>query len=95
MNTATAITIAALAALTPTVTCLIGIILSRQDNRDTRAELRGEIAGVRGEILGLGGEILALRNHVDTSLGHIRDDLKQFYGMTTKLEGRMDEPSKR
>lgn len=33
MNTATAITIAALTALTPTVTCLIGIILSRQDVR--------------------------------------------------------------
>lgn len=37
MNTATAISIAALAALAPTVTCLIGIILQRQDTRDLRA----------------------------------------------------------
>ena len=81
MNTTTAITIA---ALTPTLTCLIGIILTRQDSRD-----------LRSEILGVRSEILALRGHVDTSLGHIRGDLKQFYGMTTKLQGRMDEISKR
>ena len=39
MNTATAITIAALAALTPTVTCLIGIIVQRQDVRDLRSKM--------------------------------------------------------
>lgn len=39
MNTATAITIAALASLTPTVTCMIGIILQRQDARDLRSEM--------------------------------------------------------
>ena len=39
MNTATAITIAGLAALTPTVTCLIGLILQRQDTRDLRGEM--------------------------------------------------------
>ena len=39
MNTATTITIAALAALTPTVTCLIGILLQRQDVRDLRSEM--------------------------------------------------------
>ena len=39
MNTATAIATAALAALTPTVTCLIGIILQRQDTRDLRGEM--------------------------------------------------------
>ena len=39
MNTATAIAVAALAALTPTITCLIGIILQRQDTRDFRSEM--------------------------------------------------------
>jgi hypothetical protein len=39
MNTATAVAIASLAALTPTITCLIGIILQRQDTRDLRSEM--------------------------------------------------------
>jgi hypothetical protein len=50
MNTATGITIAALAALTPTVTCLIGIILSRQDIRDFRVEIRGEMTALRNMV---------------------------------------------
>jgi hypothetical protein len=67
MNTATAITIAALAALTPTVTCLIGIILQRQDTRD----LRGEMAALSRDIR---GEMVALRNlvHSDMLLIHER-----------------------
>jgi len=77
VNTATAITIAGLAALTPTVTCLIGIILSRQDIRDLR------------------GEIGSLRPHVDAELGKIRADMQQFYSITGKLDGRLDEISKK
>ncbi len=55
MNTASAITIAALAALTPTVTCLIGILLQRQDVRDLRSEMKGfrsEIIALRKDIHG-------------------------------------------
>lgn len=57
MNTATALTIAVLAALTPTVTCLIGIILQRQDTRD-----------LRGEMMGLRGEMVSLRNLVHADM---------------------------
>ncbi len=63
MNTATAITIAALAALTPTVTCLIGILLQRQDVRD----LRSEMNGFRAEIIALWKDI-----HGDLLLIHER-----------------------
>ena len=63
MNTATAITIAALAALTPTVTCLIGILLQRQDVRD----LRSEMNGFRSEIIALRKDI-----HGDLLLIHER-----------------------
>ena len=63
MNTATAITIAALAALTPTVTCLIGILLQRQDVRD----LRSEMNGFRAEIIALRKDI-----HGDLLLIHER-----------------------
>jgi hypothetical protein len=67
MNTATAITIAALAALTPTVTCMIGIILQRQDTRDLRGEMRDLRSDVRSEMV-------ALRNlvHADMLLIHER-----------------------
>jgi hypothetical protein len=47
MNTVTAITLAALTALTPTFTCLIGIVLARQDIRDFRVEIRGEMTALR------------------------------------------------
>ncbi len=82
MNMATAITIAALAALAPTVTGLIGIILARQDIRDFRVELRGEMSalrtGLRGDMATLRsdvrGEMTALRNmvHADMLLIHER-----------------------
>ena len=55
MDMATAITIAALAALTPTVTCLIGIVLQRQDVRDLRAKMNGfrsEMIALRKDIHG-------------------------------------------
>ncbi len=47
MNTATAITLAAPAALTPTLTCLIGIVLARQDICDFRVAIRGEMTALR------------------------------------------------
>ncbi len=50
-TTATAITIAVLTALTPTVTCLIGIILSRQDVRDLRTERNNLRTDVRAEMI--------------------------------------------
>jgi hypothetical protein len=81
MNTATAITIAALAALTPTVVCLIGIILQRQDTRDLRTHTDASITALRAEM------------HSD--LNSIRADMKQFFAITGKLDGRLDEISKR
>jgi hypothetical protein len=51
LSTATAIAIAALGALTPTVTCLIGIILQRQDTRDLRAEMIGLRNMVHADLL--------------------------------------------
>ena len=70
MNTATTITIAALAALTPTVTTLIGILLSRQDVRDLRTEMRSEIGTLRTEMIALRkdihGDLLLIHERVAT-----------------------------
>ena len=40
-------------------------------------------------------DLRAFRTEHHQDLAAIHADLKQFYGMTTKLEGRMDEISKR
>jgi hypothetical protein len=40
-------------------------------------------------------DLRAFRSEHHQDLAGIHVDLKQFYGMTTKLEGRMDEISKR
>ena len=81
MNTATTITIAALAALAPTLVALIGIIMQRQETRDLRSHTDASIAALRAEI------------HSD--LGAIRGDMQQFFSITGKLDGRLDEISKR
>jgi len=65
MNTATAITIAALAALAPVMVTLIGSILQRQETRDLRSHTDASIAALRAEI------------HSD--LGSIRGDMQQFF----------------
>jgi hypothetical protein len=51
LKTATAIAIAALAALPPIVTRLIGIILQRQNTRDLRAEMIGLRNRVHADLL--------------------------------------------
>ncbi len=81
VNTATAVTIAALAALTPTVTCLIGIILSRQDVRDLRSEMnvfRGDLERFRAEIR---EDMLAMRKDVHA-------DLLMIHERVANVEGR-------
>ncbi len=78
MSTATAVTIAVLTALTPTVTCLIGIILSRQDVRDLRAEMNSLRTEVHAEMNTSRNEMRAkminFRNqvHADLLLIHER-----------------------
>ena len=58
------------------------------DAHDFRAEHRQELATIRADIRDF-------RAEHRQDLVAIHEDLKQFYGMTTKLEGRMDEISKR
>ena len=84
MNTATAITIAALTALTPTVTCLIGIILTRQDVRDLRGEmnalrndLRNDLNSFRTEIR---GDMIAMRKDVHAHLLMIHERVANVEG---------------
>jgi hypothetical protein len=75
-------------------------IEKRMDGMDKRAD------GTDGRFTRIETGIDARFSKIDTDLREFRaehhkdlmalhEDLKQFYGMTTKLEGRMDEISKR
>jgi len=64
------------------------VILSWIQNNTRLSRLEAGQDALRAELLGF-------RSHVDSEFGKVREDMKQFYGMTTKLEGRMDELSKR
>lgn len=81
MNTATAITLAALAALTPTVTCLIGIILQRSDVRDLRSEVRD-----------LRSDMFAMRKDINVEMQAFRKDvhadLLMIHERVATVEGR-------
>jgi hypothetical protein len=59
------------------------------------ADLRTFQAEHRQDIAGINADLRIFRNEHHQDLAAIHADLKQFYGMTTKLEGRMDEISKR
>ncbi len=65
----------------PLIAILAGILLNRSDIKELRSDVRGDIASLRSETLG--------------RLDRIDADLRQFYSVSGKLEGRIDEISKR
>lgn len=65
----------------PLIAILAGILLNRSDIKELRSDVRGDIASLRSETLGRLDRIVA--------------DLRQFYSVSGKLEGRIDEVFKR
>ena len=65
------LTVAIVAAMTPTIAVLIGVILQRQDTRDLRTDLNRQMGDLRND---LGGQVVDLRNqvHADLLLIHER-----------------------
>jgi hypothetical protein len=68
----------------PLLAILAGILFSRSDVKD----LRAEIGSLRSEMNNR-------FNKVEDHLGRIDADLRQFYHLTGKLEARMDSLEKR
>jgi hypothetical protein len=68
----------------PMIAILAGILFNRSDVKELRAEMKD----MRGEITGLASK-------VDAGFARIDADLRQFFQMTGKMEGRIDEISKR
>lgn len=65
----------------PLIAILAGILLNRSDIKELRSDVRGDIASLRSETL--------------SRLDRIDADLRQFFAVSGKLEGRIDEIAKR
>jgi hypothetical protein len=63
---------------------------SGTDARFTKLEI-----GLEGRFSKIDADLRDFRAEHRRDMLALHEDLKQFYGMTTKLEGRMDEISKR
>jgi hypothetical protein len=68
----------------PLVAILAGILFNRNDVKDLRTELKDFRV-----------EVNARFNKVEDHLARIDSDLRQFYHLSGKLEGRMDALEKR
>jgi hypothetical protein len=72
----------------PLLAILAGIFFSRNDIKDLRAEMNARFNQINGNVD-------AHFNKVEERLGGIDADLRQFYHLTGKLEGRVDAIEKR
>ena len=68
----------------PLIAILAGILFSRSDIKDLRADMQTRFNKVDDRF-----------NKVDDHLGRIDADLRQFYHLTGKLEARIDGLEKR
>ena len=68
----------------PTLTVLVGILLNWSSTRNLRGELTGRMDRMDDHL-----------GRIDHDLVGIQSDLRTFYSVTGRLEGRMDELSKR
>jgi len=71
------------------------IALSMLQNNVKFSALEKRMDGMDTRLNKLDSDLREFRVEHRQDLVAIHADLKQFYGMTTKLEGRMDEISKR
>jgi uncharacterized coiled-coil DUF342 family protein len=93
----------------PMLVILAGILLNRNDIKELRSEFRSEIKELRTEIKDVRAEISDLRSEsgslrsdmmaqhaeVLVRLATIDADLRQFYHLNGRLEGRIDALEKR
>jgi hypothetical protein len=79
----------------PLIAIFAGILFNRSDVKELRIELKD----LRGEMLTrfnrIDGEVSSRFDRVDDHLGRIDADLRQFYHLSGKLEGRLDAVEKR
>lgn len=73
----------------------VGILLNRRDLSALRAELRGELGSFRDEVRREFDQVRREQVETNRRLTLIETDQKHFFQVTGKLDGRIDEPSRR
>lgn len=86
----------------PSLLVLVNIAIGTWAIKDLRAEMlannkdvRGEVKEVRGEVKEIRGEMKDFRTEIIQRLDRIDADLRTFYSITGRLEGRLDTLEKR
>jgi F0F1-type ATP synthase membrane subunit b/b' len=83
----------------PLLAILAGILFSRNDAKDLRAEMKDFRAEIRAEIKDLRTEVHAeiqdLRSEMKTRFDLVDAELRYFHGTVGKLEARIDAIEKR
>ncbi len=75
----------------PVLAILAGILFNRSDVKELRAEIRALSDRVDTRF----DRVDARFDQVDARFNRVDADLRQFYAVTGKLEGRVDEISKK
>ncbi len=82
----------------PVLAILAGILFNRSDVKELRAEMRARFDRVDAQFDRVDAQfdrVDARFDQVDARFNRVDADLRQFYAVTGKLEGRVDEISKR
>jgi hypothetical protein len=72
----------------PLLAILAGILFNRSDIKDLRAEMNARFNQIEGNVNDR-------FNRIEDRLAGIEADIRQFYHLTGKLEGRIDALEKR
>jgi DNA anti-recombination protein RmuC len=79
----------------PLLAILAGILFSRNDIKDLRAEMNARFNQIDGNVDARFNKVDDRFSKVEDRLSAIDADLRQFYHLTGKLEGRVDAIEKR
>jgi hypothetical protein len=79
----------------PLIAILSGILFNRNDIKDLRAEMNAGFDKVNDRFNRIEGNVNDRFNRIEDRLAGIDADLRQFYHLTGKLEGRIDALEKR
>jgi predicted nuclease with TOPRIM domain len=79
----------------PLLAILAGIFFSRSDIKELRTEVKKEITDLRSDIDARFNKVDERFARIEDHLNRIDSDLRQFYHMAGKLEGRIESLEKR
>jgi DNA anti-recombination protein RmuC len=79
----------------PLLAIFAGILFNRNDFKDLRSEMNARFNQIDGSVEDRFNKVDDRFNKIEDRLAGIDADLRQFYHLTGKLEGRVDAIEKR